>query len=252
MTLELSLLYIVDSTLLMTADEFKMNFFSGMPLESFEKYQITNQSIEQNILRQQTYVENMLEIKLAKRILVESSDYEKYRFWNWGFIPYFYNIHSIIKLESYLNESKLADIEFSMIATKKGVDQFRNLYFVAPNFTSLLFQNTLLYTYLYSDYLPNLWRLTYISGYDEIPYDIFDYAGKRVAYDMYNKIGNILLPFGIASNSKSIDGLSQSTSLTRSANTHLFSAAQKSLQEEFKITEPELRMKYKGITVVRS
>ena len=251
MRIILKLQHKVDAGLAMNADEFRAIFMSGIPIESFQKYQIRNEQIEQIIKQNQALIENDLEIRISKQIIEESRDYERRRFHEWGYISVFYNINAIIKIEGRLNESKVSTIDINLINFKKQIDQFRNIYFVAPNFATLFYNSSMLYLYMTSEFIPNFWFFRYVSGFNEIPEDLFDFVGKKALYNLYNLIGNILLPFGVTSSSKSIDGLSQSTSLTRSASSHLFSAAQKQLMDEFQYSLPILRTKYRGIAVMR-
>ena len=63
------------------------------------------------------------------------------------------------------------------------------------------------------------WRVGYITGFgcSELPYDILEVIGKTASMNIFNMLGDIILGAGIASQSISIDGLSQSISSTASA-----------------------------------
>ena len=242
----------IDTSLLMNVDEFKALFFVGIPLKSFENYQLRNSHIEDLIRQNQTYIENLLEIRLSKQILKETRDYEKVATYEWYYIRFFNNINEVISLDAVLNEEIISHVPDKLVNVKKNeIDVFRNVYFISKNFIFWLSYNALMYLYMNKDYIPNFWKCIYITGFDEIPLDLFDYVGKRTLYNIYNIMGNNLLPFGVTSSSKSLDGLSQSTSLSRSATSHLFSGAQKSLMDEFQQTEPMLKTKYRGLTSMR-
>ncbi len=63
-------------------------------------------------------------------------------------------------------------------------------------------------------YLPNLWQVDYTAGMDpeNLPRDVVEAIAKMAALDVLTVMSDLVRPIGVASESVSIDGLSQSMS----------------------------------------
>ena len=98
-------------------------------------------------------------------------------------------------------------------------------------------------------YIPNYWRPRYITGWDKIPADLFDFVAKAAAINVLAVIGDVLCGSGITSISISLDGVSQNTPLTRSGQGGLFAGRIKTYIDDMnERLLPVLKSKYRGIS----
>ena len=98
-------------------------------------------------------------------------------------------------------------------------------------------------------YIPNYWRVRYLTGFTEIPADLLNIIGKVASINVFHIAGDLILGAGIASFSLGIDGLSQSISSTSSATNAGYGARVIAYQEDVKKLMPILKAKYGGFTV---
>lgn len=243
----------VDTGLAMSCDELKTKYATDIDFEGLAGQRLTCATIEQKIKIEQVKLQNMLDIKIAKIKLQEKQDYSKYEFAEWGYIQCMYNIKEILSIGGYIRNREVLTIENDWVDIKEQEDQFRNLY-IMPSDSGLWHTNlaALVFRHGYnSDFVPNFWRLEYLSGFDNIPLDLLEAIGKLTMLQVYNILGNILFGVGIASTSKGIDGLSQSVGTTQSATNALFGASITTLEDQLKYEIPALKGKYKGLAAVR-
>jgi len=83
-------------------------------------------------------------------------------------------------------------------------------------------------------HVPLVWQIDYISGFDDgkIPKDINAAIGLMAAIFALNIAGDLIVGAGIASESLSLDGLSQNVNTTSSAENHGYSAKVKEFQKQ--------------------
>lgn len=99
------------------------------------------------------------------------------------------------------------------------------------------------------DYLPQLFQLEYIAGFEagKVPRNIVDLIGKFASLGPFNIFGDLIAGAGIANISLSMDGLSQSVATTSSATNAGYGARIIQYTKEIKDQIPVLRRYYKGI-----
>ncbi len=97
--------------------------------------------------------------------------------------------------------------------------------------------------------MPHLFEVAYTAGFAEgaVPADICDIICMKTCIGILNILGDILLGAGIASQSVSIDGLSESIGTTQSAENSAYSARIRQFERQIKAQLPNLRARYKGI-----
>jgi len=101
-----------------------------------------------------------------------------------------------------------------------------------------------------SKFIPNAFRITYFAGFganNPLPQNIKDVIGKEASFGPLNIGGDLLGGAGIASQSISLDGLSQSFNTTSSATNAGFGARIIQYTKELKDQYPELIRYYKGL-----
>lgn len=97
--------------------------------------------------------------------------------------------------------------------------------------------------------VPQLIQVDYTAGLTTVPTDLTDAIYKMAAIDILRNAGQGKAP-GVASVSTSADGLSESTTLTQSANTTLYGAQIKEYQEDVKRFVADFLEDQKGIPFV--
>jgi len=253
MELDLEITCKIDNTLAMSCDELKTTYATDIAFEGLGGQRLTCSTVENKIKTEQVKLENMLDIKIVKQQLKEQQEYYREQFREWGYIKVHNNISEVISVNGYVNNNKVIELELTDLSIKQQIDKFRNIYIMPAGIG--LWQTTLwpfIFRYGYrTDYIPNFWHIEYISGFDQIPEDIKEAIGKKTMLQVYNILGNILFGTGIASTSKSIDGLSQSVGTTQSATNALFGASINQFQDELKQEIPALKDKYRGITALK-
>ena len=97
--------------------------------------------------------------------------------------------------------------------------------------------------------IPNYWTVQYLTGYcpTKLPYELLDLVGKFAAIKMFHIAGDLILGAGIASQSVSIDGLSQSISSTSSATNAGYGARILGYIKDCKETLARIKGRYRGI-----
>lgn len=235
------------------------NYLFGIPMCSNDGRKMSMSSISKHILSAQALVENLFSIKLTKQVIEENRDYIRQEFMSWGYIRTMYPIDYIDNLEGWINDVCQLTYPREWLSIKRieSVAIYRNIYLI-PNTGSRegahMTNNSLIYNgisphlgWFGQSYIPNYWRTRYITGWDEIPADLFDFVAKLAAINVLAVIGDVLYGIGLTSISISLDGVSQNTPLTRSAQGGLFAGRIKTYTEEMNQVLPILKSKYRGI-----
>ena len=97
--------------------------------------------------------------------------------------------------------------------------------------------------------IPDYWDLQYITGFDldHLPMDLLNLVGKLATFGPLGIAGDLILGAGIASQSLSVDGLSQSIGSTSSATNAGYGARLVQYQKEIKDAIPRLKLVYDEI-----
>lgn len=243
----------------MSPTELMENYMFGIPLCSNDGRKMSMQAILQHIQSAQTTVENLFSIKLTKQVIQENRDFLRQEFMSWGFIRTMYPIVFIDNLEGWINDVCQVTYPWEWLSIKKQADVavYRNVYLI-PNTGSkggaTMTNNSLIYNgisphlgWFGQNYIPNYWRTRYITGWDKIPADLFDFIAKLAALNVLAIIGDVLYGIGVTSIQMSLDGVSQNTPLARSANGGLFAGRIKTYVDEMNRALPALKSKYRGI-----
>jgi hypothetical protein len=101
-------------------------------------------------------------------------------------------------------------------------------------------------------FVPDVFRVTYTAGFEpgELPFDIRDVVGKVASMGPLHIAGDLIAGAGIASQSLSIDGLSQSIATTSSATNSGYGSRIVNYYKDIKGQIPTLRSYYKGAAMV--
>ena len=99
-------------------------------------------------------------------------------------------------------------------------------------------------------FVPGVYRVGYTAGLSPVPADIRDLVGMWASMGPLNVGGDLIVGAGIASQSLSMDGISQSVSTTSSATNAGYGARILAYTRQVKEMLPKMRQYYKGIRAV--
>jgi hypothetical protein len=258
-SLRLKIQYNKNMETIMSPTELMENYLFGIPMCSNDGRKMSMSAILQHILSAQATIESLFSIKLTKQVIDENRDFIRQEFMSWGYIRTMYPIVFIDNLEGWINDVCQITYPKEWLSIKKQADVaiYRNVYLI-PNTGSkegaTMTQNSLIYNgisphlgWFGQTYIPNYWRMRYITGWDKIPADLFDFIAKLAALNVLAIIGDVLYGIGVTSINISLDGVSQNTPLARSAQGGLFAGRIKTYIDEMNRTLPALKSKYRGI-----
>lgn len=104
--------------------------------------------------------------------------------------------------------------------------------------------------YGWTDYIPDVFRIAYTAGFDPVPDELKEVVGKAAAIGPLHVAGDLVVGAGIAAQSLSLDGISQSVSTTQSATASGYSARINAYKAELEMQFKVLREYYKGVRFV--
>jgi len=259
-SLRLKIQYNKNVEMIMSPTELLENYLFGIPICSNDGRKLSSQAISQHIKSAQTQVESLFSIKLTKQVIEENRDFNRQEFMSWGYIRTMYPISYIDNLEGWINDVCQITYprEWLSIKRQEEVAIYRNIYLI-PNTGSksgaTMTQNSLIYNGLSphlgwfgQSYIPNYWKPRYVTGWNKIPADLFDFIAKFAALNVLAIIGDILYGIGVTSIQMSLDGVSQNTPLARSASGGLFAGRVKHYVDDANRILPALKSKYRGIS----
>ena len=205
------------------------------------------------------YLQNLLDIIIVPtEIKAERHDYIRNDYQNWGFIQLNNNPIREIKAVRLMYGTRTAiEIPLDWVQCNKLTGQI-TLFPSAGSASNLIIGQTGLLMGLQSQwsYAPQMWEIDYIAGLDEkdktMPLELMREAiNKRAACGILNVWGDLIIGAGIASQSVSIDGISQSIGTTQSAMYGGASARIESYTKDLKENIlPALIKKFTGIKMV--
>ena len=258
--LVLKIQYGINTGLVISPTELRSKYLFGIPMCSNDGTKMSTEAIMNHIRTAQTAVENLFSIKLNKTVIEENRDYIREQFASWGFVRATYPVVKIACLKGYINE--VCQLEYPsdwlVIKRTQHVASYRNIYLI-PNTGgkegATMTQNSLIYNgvsphlaWWGQTFIPGYWRILYTTGWDTIPADLMDLVAKYAAINVLAVIGDVLYGIGITSINITLDGVNQSTPLSRSGQGGLFAGRLKQYTEDIERMLPEMKGRYRGIS----
>lgn len=205
------------------------------------------------------YLSNLLDITIGEtEFMAERHDYIRSDYQNWGFIQLQHNpVKEIKGLRLTYGNRPSVEIPLDWVQLDKLTGQI-TLFPSAGSANSLIIGQTgMLFGFQSQwDYAPQLWEIDYVAGIDEndpsMPTALLAEAVyKRAACGILNVWGDLIIGAGIANQSVSIDGVSQSIGTTQSA---MYGGASARVNEYTNDLNdhllPVLRQKFGGIRMI--
>ena len=171
------------------------------------------------------YIQNLLDITvLETEFNSERHDYIRNDYQNWGFIQLDHNpVKEVKGIRLMYGNRPSVEIPLDWVQLNKLTGQI-TLFPSAGSANSLIIGQTgMLFGFQSQwDWAPMLWEVDYVAGIDEkdssMPMSLLQEAiNKRAATGILNVWGDLIIGAGIANQSVSIDGVSQSIGTTQSA-----------------------------------
>lgn len=203
-TLSLIIKYNKNEGLIISPSELRENYLFGIPICTVDGRKLPSSVLKQKIKAAQSRIERLYSIKIERQVIEESKDFVRQE-WNvWGYVKSTYPIAYVDDLKGFINSAQQVNYPHEWLSVKKteAVAVWRQLY-VIPNSKSLhganmtqhsiIFNGVVPHLYYYGkSYLPNYWRLKYITGWnaDEIPDDLMDLICKLAAIEALSVIGS--------------------------------------------------------------
>lgn len=242
---------------IISVEELKTNYLFGLDLTDDSGTPYPNSLYEWFIKSAVSWVEHRLDLPIRPKTIEDEKhdfyreDYENFMWLRAKEYPLI-DVEQVSMVLPGQAEAIVFDREWLQVQKENGQIQ------IVPGMgainTLLLGISGLWHPFLYrmNRFMPNVFRVDYTAGFEELPHDIRDLVGKVASFGPLNIAGDLLGGAGIASQSLSIDGLSSTYNTTSSATNAGYGARLLQYSKEAKEVVPTLRRYYKGfgLTVV--
>jgi len=236
-------------------------YLYGVRIKSKDGSQLSDETILMYINSAVQEIEKYLGIKIIKQFVEETVDYyrEDYANKNFPKIKTTYFVNEPLSMIGQLGTS--SQIKYPpkwLISKSSNKELYRKTISIVPVASDPVTMESgdLLLTGFYSQVgtlrykdIPSYFNVQYITGFNEIPYDILNVIGKLAAIGLFNIAGDLILGAGVASMSLGIDGLSQSISSTSSATNSGYGARIIQYKKEIEDSLKRLKLNYRTINL---
>lgn len=230
------------------------NYLFGIPLEDLHGNPFDNALLDHYIRAAIQYTQRVLQITIAPVDVVDEIHDHYANDWNnWGF----FNLHkrpvtSVSSVNMYYGDRKVFEIPQDWIR-RYEISGHLQLFPTSGSAGSMLLTASggMYLPMAAAMYInaPSMWKITYRAGMDEIPEDIVEFIMKRASIGVLQVWGDLIIGAGIANQTISIDGLSQSIGTTQSPEFTGAGARIKNYMDDLKELEKRLKDTYLGINL---
>lgn len=229
------------------------NYLFGIPLEDLYGNKMKEDMLEHYIDSAIEHAQRTFQILIKPRdIKHEVHDYYSGDFLQWSFLQ----LHNrpIIEVEEmsmYFGDRKMFDIPRDWVRHHEVAGQVQLFPVSGSSGSLILTQNGSFMPLMVGMYpnAPGVWRVSYRAGMDVIPSDLVEYIMKRASIGILQVWGDLIIGAGIANQTISIDGLSQSIGTTQSPQFSGSGARVKNYTDDMKELEKKLKDYYLGINL---
>ena len=213
----------------------RSDYLLGIDLKTPKGEEVDDATLQRFIDNATSMLEHYLDISITPFIgQIEDKDYRYSEYFEWGFFQL--NNFPVIKINSlklsyFRDANGDAEIVQEIPLNWIRIENHSGIVRLIPNArfpANLQIGATGAYfpEILKSSFVPDLWIFDYDHGFQDgcIPVIINEAIARLAAIQVLILAGNFVLGAGIASQSLSLDGLSQSVSTTQSAENSVFSA----------------------------
>ena len=229
------------------------DYLFGIPLLDEDGNELGEPIIENWIERGIAQLETELMIHIKPTAVEEVHDYYVDEYMEFCYLQlYNYPVISVESVKASYAGQEIIDFPADWIRTYKSTGQVQLVPTTGSLSQVLLGHGSGVLLPLITarlSHMPHLFTVNYTSGFEEgkVPADICDVIAMKACIGILNILGDILLGAGIASQSVSIDGMSESITTTQSAENSAYSARIRQYERQIKVQMPNLRKRYKGL-----
>lgn len=256
--LSLNLKYGKNNGMILSPTEVKTIYLYGIRISSTDGSQFSDESFRFYIKEAQKIIENYLSIKIVKQMVEETTSYYKDSYINnFPIMKTLYIVNKPLSMIGLLNTAEQVQYPEEWLSAAKKPDGIGNRRIsVVPTGSVVPKSGDIILTGIMTQLglqrlqnIPDYWSMQYITGFDldQLPSDVIGIIGKLATFGPLGIAGDLILgSAGIASQSLSIDGLSQSINTTSSATSSGYGARILLYQKEIKDTLGMIKNRYKG------
>jgi len=223
-----------------TVEELRRSYLFGIPIENFEGEALSDATLQLFIDNAVSNLEHYLDISITPRSIEEDQDYAFNQYWDWGYFKL--QNFPVIQVDSmeliyFKDNDGVPEVIKELPASWIRLQPHDGIIRLIPNSRfSTNFQvgnnGAFFPQILKLQNVPHLWKLKYVAGFDhgKVPYLVNQAIALVASIQALIIAGNLVVGAGIAAESISIDGLSQSITTTSSAENSAYSATIKEYQ----------------------
>ena len=168
-----------------------------------------------------SWAEQLFDICLTERVVTEEyHDYERNDYMNWGYIQAFKRpVSKITELKLMYGTQPSFEVPLEWLKLDKMAGKIQMFPAQGSANNLIINQSGIIFGLQQRwSYAPQLWSLSYIAGMkaEDIPENLKILIYKKATCDIMTVWGDLIIGAGIANQSISIDGLSQSIGTTQS------------------------------------
>lgn len=202
----------------LSVEKVKKNYLFGIDLSDAHGNPLPESLFTHYINSAVEYIQNLLDIVIAPtEVNAERHDYVRSDYQNWGFIQLHHKPIREVKAVRLMYGNRTAiEIPNDWLQVDKLTGQV-TLFPSAGSVSNLIIGQTGMIMGLSSmwQFAPRMWEVDYVAGIDEtdktMPVALLEEAiNKRASCGILSVWGDLIIGAGIASQSVSIDGISQS------------------------------------------
>lgn len=230
-------------------------YLFGIPLEDMYGNKMKEGLLDHYLMAAIEYTQRTLQVTIKPTVIEsEVHDYYSTDMTNWGFMQLHKRpVIEVTQLGMWYGVQQLYNIPQDWVRVYSIPGQIE-LFPMSGSAGSILITANgglalPMMAGMYSN-APSMWRVTYRAGMETIPEDIAEFIMKRASVGILQVWGDLIIGAGIANQTISIDGLSQSIGTTQSPEFSGAGARIKNYMDDLKALETRLRDTYLGINMV--
>ena len=261
--LQLTVKYRVNTGIVLSPANIYQLYLYGIEIKGGDGTSFSDESMRFYIEAAQREIENLFNLRIMKQLIGdETTSYYRDDYWQqFPIIRTKFPVRKPLSLTGLLGT--IEQIEYPQAwlrSTQSSTSVNKRRISVVPTGASTVHTNAdIILTGITSqigmqrfENIPDYWMFQYITGFDlkDLPMDLIDVIGKTASFGPLGIAGDLILGAGIASQSLSVDGLSQSISSTASATSSGYNARILQYVREIKESISRIKLIYGEINWV--
>lgn len=237
----------------LTSEFLRDNYLFGIPLEDTYGNKMKEGLLDHYLKSAIEQTQRAFQITIQPIEVTENYDYYDCDYNSWGFIQLNKKpVKEVQSVAQYFGNQKCFDIPLDWVQLRNMSGTIQLFPMSGSSGSMILTQNGsfIPFTVGMYQYAPSIWRVSYVAGFEDIPEDLVEYIMKRASIGILQVWGDLIIGAGIANQTVSIDGLSQSIGTTQSPEFSGAGARIKNYMDDLKLLEQRLRDTYVGINMV--